>query len=330
MPVQSEYGSSRTFLNTQIGDSNYFVNMSWVQSIERTDNLNRQPGSGNIIGALSIERTSIDVFSFSSLLNLEQTEEDVVSERVVVIKKQDIRMGLLVNSVSGIVEVQQDLVFGIPRIADSNVSDYFDNIAISEDQLYLSISPDFIAGRLSDNTIDSEVNETILTQTNKVDQNGTNGRTAGSNQILLFQMLDEVGKLSEYVFGMSISQILQILEPQKILEIPGSPDFVYGLINWRNRPVPVIDLYKRIGFKNSKITDQTRFVVARTLTGGHIVCFPVYFDVNVKKLPLPHQKLPLESDIDMSLTKGTFKAEDYSLVIPDMDKIVFSKISNIN
>lgn len=129
---------------------------------------------------------------------------------------------------------------------------------------------------------------------------------------------------------MSISQILQILEPQEILNVPGSLDFVYGLTNWRNRPVPVIELYKRLSLNDSQINDQTRFVVARTLSKGLIVCFPVYFDVNVKKLPLPHQRLILDSEIDGLFTKGTFKVDDYTLVIPDLDNIVFKKIETLN
>jgi chemotaxis signal transduction protein len=161
-------------------------------------------------------------------------------------------------------------------------------------------------------------------------RNGDNKSAASSNQILLFKILDNNNDISEYLFGMSISQIMQILEPQEIIRVPGSLDFVYGLINWRNRPVPVIDLYKRICLKDSQINDQTRFVVAGTLSKGLIVCFPVYLDVNVKKLPLPHEKLVLDSGIDISFTKGTFKVEDYTLVIPDLDKIVFRKIENLN
>ncbi len=105
---------------------------------------------------------------------------------------------------------------------------------------------------------------------------------------------------------------------------------MFGLTNWRNRPVPVIDLYKRIGIKDSQINDQTRFVVARTLSKGLIVCFPVYFDVNVKKLPLPHKRSALDSEIDISFTKGIFKLENDTLVIPDLDQIVFQKIENLN
>ncbi|NIP38847.1 MAG: hypothetical protein GWM89_07280 [Candidatus Dadabacteria bacterium] len=325
MPVQTDNIVSNTFLNTQIGDSSFFVDMSWVQSIERTDNLHKQPGAANIIGTIEFERNNLNVFSFAGLLNLQSKPQDNVTERVVIIKKQNIRMGLVLNSVAGIVEVGTDSVFAMPQIANSSLSSFFENIAISDSDLFLCISPNFMAGQ-DEIDIPVDLNQDFGAEENqsKTDKNGAHD-TAGSNQILLFKVLDKAGAMSEYVFGMSISQVLQILEPQKILDVPCSPDFVYGLINWRNRPVPVIDLYKRVGLRDSQINDQNRFVIARTLSGGQDVCFPVCFDVNVRKLPLPHQKLSIDSDIDMSLTTGTFRADDYNLVIPDLDRVVFTE-----
>jgi len=330
VPIQGDNESSRTFLNTKIGDNSFFVNMSWVQSIERTDNLTKQPGNNNIIGSLTFERANIDVYSISDLLEIKPEDQDIMTERVVIIRKENMRIGLLVNSVSGIVEIQSDLVFDVPSIANSSLSNLFESIAISDNDLYLSISPDFLSAQKEQLSHLEDDKASDLITKSPAHQNGDATGGAGSNQILIFKILDSNAEMSKYLFGMSISQVLQILEPQEIIGVPGSLDFVYGLINWRNRPVPVIDLYKRMGLKDSQINDQTRFVVARTLSKGLIICFPVYFDVNVVKLPLPHEKLVLDSEIDMSFTKGTFKVEDYTLVIPDLDKVVFKKIENLN
>lgn len=61
--------------------------------------------------------------------------------------------------------------------------------------------------------------------------------------------------ISEDVFGIDISRVLEILRVQKIFSIPGLPGFLTGVMSVRGSVIPVMDLRLRFGIRpvdNSK------------------------------------------------------------------------------
>ncbi|NJD57635.1 MAG: purine-binding chemotaxis protein CheW [Nitrospirae bacterium] len=57
--------------------------------------------------------------------------------------------------------------------------------------------------------------------------------------------------ISDDVFGIDISRVLEILRVQKIFSIPGLPGFLTGVMSVRGAVIPVIDLRLRFGMKPS-------------------------------------------------------------------------------
>jgi purine-binding chemotaxis protein CheW len=55
--------------------------------------------------------------------------------------------------------------------------------------------------------------------------------------------------ISEDVFGIDISRVLEILRVQKIFSIPGLPGFLTGVMSVRGAVIPVMDLRLRFGMK---------------------------------------------------------------------------------
>jgi len=55
--------------------------------------------------------------------------------------------------------------------------------------------------------------------------------------------------ISEEVFGIDISRVLEILRVQKIFSIPGLPGFLTGVMSVRGAVIPVMDLRLRFGMK---------------------------------------------------------------------------------
>jgi len=55
-------------------------------------------------------------------------------------------------------------------------------------------------------------------------------------------------KLGNEVYGINIQNVTDIIELQKITEVPDMPEYVKGVINLRGQVIPVIDL--RLAFWN--------------------------------------------------------------------------------
>lgn len=64
------------------------------------------------------------------------------------------------------------------------------------------------------------------------------------------------------LFGIPITEVVQIIGMQKITEIPDSPAYAKGIINLRGTIIPVFDIRLRFGKLESDYTDRTCVIVS--------------------------------------------------------------------
>ncbi len=68
-------------------------------------------------------------------------------------------------------------------------------------------------------------------------------------------------KLGEEEFGVHVSQVINILEMTRIIEVPRTPSYMKGVINLRGTALPVIDTRLRLGLEEAKYSHNTCIVV---------------------------------------------------------------------
>ncbi|MGI5310089.1 chemotaxis protein CheW [Rheinheimera sp. WS51] len=68
-------------------------------------------------------------------------------------------------------------------------------------------------------------------------------------------------KLEEETYGINVMQVQEVLRYTEIAPVPGSPDYVIGIINLRGNVVTVIDTCTRFGLAQGEVTDNTRIVI---------------------------------------------------------------------
>lgn len=73
-------------------------------------------------------------------------------------------------------------------------------------------------------------------------------------QVVIFELINQI-------YGIDISNVLEIIRPQAMTIIPGSPDYVEGIINLRGQIIPIIDLAKRFKLQINIKTDDRIIVV---------------------------------------------------------------------
>ena len=62
-------------------------------------------------------------------------------------------------------------------------------------------------------------------------------------------------------FGIDILKVREIIRLTPITRVPGTPEYVEGVINLRGQIVPVVDLRRRFRLPDSEATRQSRIVV---------------------------------------------------------------------
>ncbi|MCG3730430.1 chemotaxis protein CheW [Vibrio cincinnatiensis] len=68
-------------------------------------------------------------------------------------------------------------------------------------------------------------------------------------------------QLEEETYGINVMQVREVLRYTEIAPVPGSPDYVLGIINLRGNVVTVIDTRSRFGLMSGETTDNTRIIV---------------------------------------------------------------------
>jgi purine-binding chemotaxis protein CheW len=63
--------------------------------------------------------------------------------------------------------------------------------------------------------------------------------------------------------GVPISCVTEIIEMQNVTSVPGMPSFIKGVINLRNRVIPIMDLRVRFGMPTREYDDRTCTVIVR-------------------------------------------------------------------
>jgi len=68
-------------------------------------------------------------------------------------------------------------------------------------------------------------------------------------------------RLENELYGINVMQVQEVLRVTEIAPVPGSPDYVLGIINLRGNVVTVIDTRKRFGLAPKEVDDSTRIVI---------------------------------------------------------------------
>ena len=68
-------------------------------------------------------------------------------------------------------------------------------------------------------------------------------------------------KLQEETYGINVMQVQEVLRYTEIAPVPGSPDYVLGIINLRGNVVTVIDTRSRFGLEPGEVTENSRIVI---------------------------------------------------------------------
>ena len=129
-------------------------------------------------------------------------------------------------------------------------------------------------------------------------------------------------KVDNYLFGISVLAVQDVLRSHTIIPIPLSPPMVAGALNLRGRIVTAIDIRKRMGLPPSESERPPMHVVVNYR--DELFSLLVDRIGDVKTLSM-HQfeKTPSNLQDDWAdMSAGVFKLDDALLVILDIPGII--------
>lgn len=70
-----------------------------------------------------------------------------------------------------------------------------------------------------------------------------------------------VFKLGKEEYGIDIMNVKEIGPYEESVKVPNTPHFIEGIINYRNRVIPIINLKRRFKLEDKGLTNDTRIII---------------------------------------------------------------------
>jgi chemotaxis signal transduction protein len=128
-----------------------------------------------------------------------------------------------------------------------------------------------------------------------------------------------------WTFALSLAQVVEVVDVERIVALPGAPRWVRGLTGWRGRAVPVLDLQEALGEPSGAPAAGRRAVIARTVDPPGCLALLAAGEIKVRKLATagPLRELPEALGLPArQALRGCAEVEGRIVLIPDLEAIV--------
>ncbi len=142
----------------------------------------------------------------------------------------------------------------------------------------------------------------------------TNIRSANSLLLVCFKLADEQ-------YGVNITDIQEVIRPQRFTPVPQMPDFAIGVFNIRGSVVPVFDLRRKFKLPSCEFNHNTKIVVANIK--GHV--FGVVVDEILENIRMEASQVDpapsVKMHVDRECIYGLGELEGRMIIILNFEKI---------
>ncbi|HEX3074602.1 MAG TPA: chemotaxis protein CheW [Ignavibacteriales bacterium] len=134
--------------------------------------------------------------------------------------------------------------------------------------------------------------------------------------------------LENEVFGFDVEQVKEILEFQRPVKVPLTPDYLAGVINLRGTIIPVIDLKRKFELKLTEEAGEEIIIVVDMIFEGEEFIYGILADSVKEVMDMPSSLIEdppkIGANYKASLLKGVGKSESGIIMLLDVEKIVNS------
>jgi purine-binding chemotaxis protein CheW len=136
-------------------------------------------------------------------------------------------------------------------------------------------------------------------------------------------------KLGDEIFAVDVAKIREILDFTPATKIPGTPEYMRGVINVRGNVVPVVDMRLKFGLTMTRKTVDTCIVVMEiavddgtTVLGALVDSVQEVFELEMNQIEPPPR---IGTKWRTEFIRGIGKRNDQLIIILDIDKVFSSQ-----
>lgn len=132
-----------------------------------------------------------------------------------------------------------------------------------------------------------------------------------------------VFRLGDENYGIDVNHVREIITMQKITEVPGTREFIEGVINLRGYVIPVFNLRKKFSLPEREVTRATRIVVVEVEGEAvGIIVDEVYEVLRLAREEIERPSPSIVAGIDSEYIKGIAKLERGLVILLDLERVL--------
>ena len=316
-----------THLYFKLGTSQYAVNTANVLEIMKLPALDYpQKLPNNIIGLLKYNNFVINVIDIRFYLNIEVTPYNANNE-LLIVKTDETIFGIITDKVIGIVPFESSRIDTIPFVDNKTIIDsiykenqntiFIINIYSIENLLKQTVNVDKVdipALFPSDETSVAIMKQRMQEITEKSSITLMSEGLHSKKKLISFNLNNDL-----YCIG--LDYVKEVLKDTTITNVPGTPDFIEGIMNLRGDYITVINIKKFLNIpKEEKRNDISKNPVIIVKSNDMILAFLI--DKINELFEVPEDKIMESGE---SYFASEFILNDVPYTILNIEKIFTDK-----
>ena len=259
-----------THLYFQIGENKYAVNTSNVLEIMKLPSLDYpQKLPNNIVGLLKYNNFVINVVDLRFYLNIDVTPY-TSNHELLIVKTDEVILGIVTDKIIGILPFDTALMDPIPFVDNKMVIEsiykynhetiFIVNIYALENLLkqHDKITTDYNIPSLfpQDENSVSLMNKRTLAIAEKSSLRLKSNELHAKNKYISFNLNNDY-------YCISLDYVKEVLKDCSVTTVPGTPDYIEGIMNLRGDYITVLNLKKFLSLKESKSSDKKPVIIIK-------------------------------------------------------------------
>lgn len=305
---------SNQFVRMIVGGQTYCLDIASVRGILGNDAIQQESRTQGSLGFVPTGAGLVPIWHLRERLHGVVEAKEVIGP-IILLNSQIAPWGICVDRLQGSIVVQMEDRFPLPDVIQNTAAPFFGEVLHCESGWHLVLKPDCLHPQAPPQKKEMVPLPVSLSRTEPV--SGQGGK--------LFHFTTVPFSESELSlrFGVSLTQVVEILDPLPVTLVPTAPSYISGVAGWREGVLPVVKLSQALGFDFPDQTTPPRLLVVRTPQGKKLMGIPIQRDAKVQNLPLATQPFRGELPLQSRFLRTICEWEGSLLLIPDLDQLAF-------
>lgn len=296
----------------QIGKQNFAFSLDNVKEIIKVPVITPVPLTKSYVaGLINLRGEVIPVLNLREKYKIDNITKSE-DARIIVIEKNNVKIGILVDKVLNITNIEQS------QLNECKITSLEEVKAIIKQKQDERLVTFIDTGKIFKEGFEFAIFQKIGLENSNLNEDEKKRKLSKQERYILL-------RISDQNYALNIANIQEIIRFVEFSSVPSDSNDILGIVNLRNEIIPIVNIQKFLKLKEQKIGEETKIIIANC--AGTKFGFVVDKILSVVSADEEDIK-PIPTVVNFeNVFEGTIKIDDNLYIILDIQKL-FERFSS--